>query len=129
MLSICFEIEEKILFLNKKTGLESLVSRFDNNGAVENQKQQELLEKRLAAVPTRVQPLRTCQKNKDPFINRDVIVFWPQFNKWYPGTVMCLSESPKGTHDIQYWDDNNLYPEIMVPSPKGALGKFHFLDQ
>ncbi len=130
MLTISFEFEERIWKVSQDTGLNNLVLRFDEDKDRLDARAQKLEEQRLESIPTRIQPLRQCQI-KDHLINRDVLVFWPKFEKWYPGTVTCQlpPENPKGTHLVRYWDDNNEYAEKLVPSSKGLVERYLILDQ
>ena len=52
----------------------------------------------------------------------------PERQEWYEGTIIGYSVvGDEGTHDVQYWDDNKVYSEILVPSEKGPIVKHHLL--
>lgn len=130
MVTISFQFEERIWKISEDTGKKNLVLRFDEDKDRLEKRTEELDLKQLESIPTRIQPLRKCQI-KDNLIGRDVLVFWSQLKKpaWYPGTVTCQTDNPKGTHLVRYWDDNNEYPEKLVPSSKGHVERYLVLDQ
>jgi hypothetical protein len=71
---------------------------------------------------------------QDQWIGRRVKVWWPQFRKYYLGTVVGRNNAKnyykdQGSHIVRYDDDKKEYYEWLSGTPpKGqSLGKFEFL--
>jgi len=72
--------------------------------------------------PTTIPLQHTAIPKPNPRIGERVKVYWPDYNKWYTGTIVNKSnEADGGTHDIRYDDEPDKEPISETLEGKGQV--------
>src|SRR5690606_575934 len=56
--------------------------------------------------------LREHQARKEGLVGKRVSVYWPEYDKWYSGTVRETDNPKEGSHIVSYDDGDEVYEKL-----------------
>ena len=111
-----------IQHIKKYHPITDTTNTYKQTGKVEDTPSTEKLTALPSPTPMTMPPQHITSPKPSPRIGGRVKVFWPDYNKWYTGTIVNNSnQADGGTHDIQYDDEPDKEPISETLVGKGQV--------